>query len=383
MRHATLLVVAILTALIAAPSAADARKRFGPPSIFGILTAPMRMMLPRSAHRHRGARRSYARTRHQQAPRAHPEEQVRTGAVAAAPAVTAAPVAAPALTAAPAAATAAPARTAPAPFNPYEDMLGYALWPNDYAGRFWARSYADVMRSVVSPAASPRRPGPAKGEAIAGMCAPQATKRADGPLDRLEQTIALTDEQRAKLQDLRTAVSAAVERGQAACRDAPPATPTDRLKAMMDGLWAMRDADILFRTPLDSFYRSLTDEQTGKLGGGVQDGTTGGPPGAAANQACGQAANDMPIDEITRSVQPTEEQRGSLEMLRGMSADLSKYLAAACPQEAPPTPVARLDAAGNRVNAMLYAAMNLDPVLNGFYFQLNDEQKKKFDSMGR
>ncbi|MEA2990873.1 MAG: hypothetical protein QOG83_3584, partial [Alphaproteobacteria bacterium] len=30
-----------------------------------------------------------------------------------------------------------------------------------------------------------------------------------------------------------------------------------------------------------------------------------------------------------------------------------------------------------------YAAMNLDPALNGFYFQLSDEQKKKFDSLGR
>jgi len=378
MRHATLLVVAILTALIAASSAADARRRLGPGTIFGILTAPMRMMTHHRASRHR-TYRSYARARHQQAPRARPEEQVRTGAVAPAPAVTAAPAAA-AAAAAPAAAAAAPAATAPARFNPYEDMLGYALWPNDYAGRFWTLGYGEVMRSVISPAAAGVRDArPAKGGAIAGMCAEQAKERAGSLLDRVEQTITLTEEQRLRLLDLRTAVIEAFGRGQSACRDTVPATPTDRLRAMMDGLWAMRDADILFRTPLDNFYQSLTDEQKATLG--PLDATTGGP--RAASQICSQAANDMPIDEIARSVQPTDEQRGSLEMLRGMSADLSKYLAGTCPQEAPRTPVGRLDAAGNRVNAMLYAAMNLDPVLNGFYFQLSGEQKKKFDSIGR
>jgi len=382
MRHATLLVVATLTALIAASSAADARRRLGPGTIFGILTAPIRMMTHHRAYRHRSGYRSYARARHHQAPRARPDEQARTGAGAATPAVAAAPAAA-AVAAAPAAAATAPAATPPASFNPYEDMLGYALWPNDYAGRFWALGYGEVMRSVISPAsAGARAPRSAKGEATAGMCAAQAKERAGSLLDRVEQTITLTEEQRVRLLDLRTAVIEAFERGQAACRDAVPATPTDRLKAMMDGLWAMRDADILFRTPLDNFYQSLTDEQKAKLGP-LDAATASSPRTAGANQVCSQAANDMPIDEIARSVRPTDEQRGSLEMLRGMSADLSKYLAGACPQEAPQTPVARLDAAGNRVNAMLYAAMNLDPVLSGFYFQLSSDQKKKFDSIGR
>ena len=47
------------------------------------------------------------------------------------------------------------------------------------------------------------------------------------------------------------------------------------------------------------------------------------------------------------------------------------------------TSIARLDAAGNRVNALLYAAINFNQVLGGFYLQLNDEQKKQFDSVGR
>src|SRR5262249_43031741 len=123
--------------------------------------------------------------------------------------------------------------------------------------------------------------------------------------------------------------------------------------------------------------RSLSDEQKAKLTPTAT--TTGGP--AAANQVCEHAANEMPVGDLTQSAQPaqrqrrqqqkqpSQEQRQSMEMLQGMVADLSKYLAEACPPQTPSNPVARLDAAGNRVNAMLYAAMNLDPILNGSYQQ--------------
>jgi hypothetical protein len=372
----TLVIIASLTILMAAPPNADARKRFGPGAVFGILTGPMRMLAPpfagRRAYRHRDSR-SYARP-------SEPEPRAPADARAAPPVDTRTAPPVGARTAVAAGAAAATAAVMPAAFNGYEDILGYALWPSDYADKFWARGYGDVMRSVMAPAAATARNiGP--GNADASMCNPQAKQRASAPIVRIEQTLTLTDAQRGKLQDLRKAVDEAVERGKAACHDKLPQTPSDRLSAMMDGLWAMRDADILFRTPLDQFYRSLTDEQKAKLAGKVPDTTTGGPQ--VANQVCGQAANDMPINEIVQSVQPNAEQRESLGMVQGMSADLSKYLASACPQETPATPVDRLDAAGNRVNAMLYAAMNLGPVLNGFYFQLTDEQKKKFDSMGR
>src|SRR5262245_13785948 len=370
MRHPTLpivtsLIAASLSVLVATPSAVDARKRFGPGAIFGMLTTPLRMMVPRghrarAHHHHRNYARSHARP---SAPAARPPSDARP--------VTAGAAVAPATAAAMAAA-----------FNGYEDMLGYALWPEDYADRFWARGYGDVMRSVLAPAAAGARDlGPAATNSAASMCDPQAKSRAASPIDRIEKTMTLNQGQREKLQELRTAVNEAVERGKAACHDAVPGTPSDRLRAMTDGLWAMRDADILFRTPLDHFYRSLSDDQKAKLTGKTPDATTGGPE--ATNQICSQAANDMPIDEIVQSVGPNAQQREGLGMLQGMSAELSKYLASACPQQTPPTPVGRLDAAGNRVNAMLYAAMNLGPVLDGFYLQLNDEQKQKFNSMGR
>jgi hypothetical protein len=186
-------------------------------------------------------------------------------------------------------------------------------------------------------------------------------------------------------------VNEAVDRGKAACLDAVPGTPSDRLKAMMSALWAMSDADILFRTPLDVFYASLTDEQKARLRPPPEKETVGGPVGGETNgPVCNSAANEMPTAEIVRSVppapghrQPTAEQREGLDMLRGLSADLSNYLAQACPQGTPPTPVERLDAAGNRVQAMLYAAVSLDAAVKASSSQWSDDQKKTFDTPRR
>src|SRR5262245_22846346 len=341
MRHATLLVVATVAAVFAASTAADARKRFKKPSpapVLGILSLPLKLLThgapaPR-ASRVRSSRSYAARNRARSEANAQPAA---TGAAVATTAVATTAVAAPTETTAAVTPTATTAMAAPAPamqaaaaapatpFNAYEDILGYALWPNDYAKRFWSRGYGDIMTSVMSPAAlaaaaaqvderrgrrlaSARSGAEATGSVtVAGMCGPQAADHVNGPIDRIERTLELNAGQQLKLETLRAAAFEAVERGQAACRDALPLTPSDRLQAMLDALWAMRDADILFRTPLDVFYRSLTDVQKARLARGLQDATTSGPP--PGGPVCSPAANDLPLDAIARSAAPTPEQR--------------------------------------------------------------------------
>jgi len=39
----------------------------------------------------------------------------------------------------------------PAGFNAYDDILGYALWPQDYAARFWGRGYGDIITALITP----------------------------------------------------------------------------------------------------------------------------------------------------------------------------------------------------------------------------------------
>jgi len=45
--------------------------------------------------------------------------------------------------------------------------------------------------------------------------------------------------------------------------------------------------------------------------------------------------------------------------------------------------VARLDAANDHLSNLSYAATSMEIALDGFYAQLDDGQKAKFDSLGR
>src|SRR5262249_47473994 len=101
--------------------------------------------------------------------------------------------------------------------------------------------------------------------ATGSMCGARVEAVALKPIVRLEQLLDINDAQRASLQAVRDAVTEAVRRGKGACLDALRRAPTARLKAAADALWAMRDTDILLRTPLANFYAALTDAQKAKL----------------------------------------------------------------------------------------------------------------------
>jgi hypothetical protein len=62
---------------------------------------------------------------------------------------------------------------------------------------------------------------------------------------------------------------------------------------------------------------------------------------------------------------------------------MAQWLMASCPTDVPSTPLARLDAAEKRLNAMLYAARVVGPALSGFYNSLSEDQKAAFNSIGR
>ena len=55
----------------------------------------------------------------------------------------------------------------------------------------------------------------------------------------------------------------------------------------------------------------------------------------------------------------------------------------ACPQVTALTPVGRLEAMEQRLNAMIEAANTVRPALEDFYATLSDEQKAKFNRLGR
>ncbi|HWF94407.1 MAG TPA: hypothetical protein VG291_05560 [Xanthobacteraceae bacterium] len=352
------IVVAAAGAAVCLSGPADAGLRFGPGAVLGLLAAPMRMMA------HTRAVPEIHREFHRHA--AHPQGTAATAAPAPAPAETSAPpssvAAAPAGTPpvvearAQAAHATEPSRTAPSALawptaspSVYEDLLGYVLWPGDYADRLWGHGYGDIMSTPLAPTDANR--DQAASMIADGMCSTKASALADHLVTRTGDIIGPTPEQKAALDELRAGLGEAIERGRAAV-----CTGTgDPLKRTVDGLWTMWDATLLMRAPLETFYDSLTPAQKTKLAGGMA-------ASKALARACAEHATDWPSERLTQALGPDQQQR--LTALRQQSAGLVKLLAASCPQETEATPMDRLTAAGDRMNALLYVVMSMSPALS-------------------
>jgi hypothetical protein len=89
----------------------------------------------------------------------------------------------------------------------------------------------------------------------------------------------------------------------------------------------------------------------------------------------------IPVDEIQELVHPTDEQRAALDELGNASAQAARIVKAACPTDVSPTPIGRLDATQQRVQAMLKAVQMEHPALTKFYNVLTDEQKARLNAL--
>jgi hypothetical protein len=382
MRYGKTVIVSALAFVFASPLTSEPAQAQNPGRILGPLATPFRMILrgvpraraPRAygtprANRNVAGERSRAATRRQAA--------LGAGAAAAGGMAAFWPTAAP---------------------DAFEDMLGYAFWPREYGRQFWSHGPSDIMRAMTAPTAafasqaddepSGRRLPALVSTANAApsdrtICIARVKDQAMRPLDRIDETIRLTPEQQQGLKALRNTVRTAIDGEAAACRGDLPATQPERLRAMIDGLWAMRYAEFRIRPALETFYGSLTDAQKAQLAEEPQ--TVGGSETATAAtpaSICGEAVtgNANPFEPIQRVLRPTDEQRKSLQMLYGASMEMAQFLSTTCPAETPTTPMARLGAASDRVMSLLHAAMNIEPMLGEFYASLTDQQRRRFNS---
>jgi hypothetical protein len=80
---------------------------------------------------------------------------------------------------------------------------------------------------------------------------------------------------------------------------------------------------------------------------------------------------------------PDEAQRAKLQALQSAAAQAADTIKAACPADVPPTPPARLATVGQRLAAMLQGVETMQPALADFYNSLSDDQKARFNSIGR
>jgi len=157
------------------------------------------------------------------------------------------------------------------------------------------------------------------------------------------------------------------------------------VRAMQSMLWAVHDSTIQLRAPLAKFYSSLTDAQRQKFAApaSAQADPRSMTP-AAIGRLCGAPqSSEAMLKQAEQSLNLSRAQRASLDAFQKKSAEMGQFLMASCLRPVASTPVERIDAAADRLTALIFATSTVNLALNDFYNQLSDEQRSKFDSAVR
>lgn len=291
----------------------------------------------------------------------------------------------------------------------YSDIFDYAFWPDGYDDGYWAYAYDDFMDGLFwgeygppedyayayapprgSHAASPR----VSYAGVEELCKEPGTGVTAWPFADIQRKVGLNDEQKQLLADVKKAAADAAATFKASCPSEKsfPLTPPGRLTAMTGRLQATLEAVDIVQPALDKFYNALSDEQKerfNQLGPQQQQQQNSQETTAALpqdNTNCQQAKPglaNLPMDKIDEVVKPTDAQQADFKGLQDATGKAVSILQAACPDETPLTPPGRLDAMKARLQAMIDAANTVKQPLDRFYASLSNEQKARFDRIGR
>jgi LTXXQ motif family protein len=283
----------------------------------------------------------------------------------------------------------------------YEDVVGFAFWPEDYGAQFRSHGFDviadtiagrfDRMRGSTRVATTGAARSDGNSDVPADQCSDASSADDKWPAGRVEQLLQLSDAQHAMLDKVQLTANDAVKTIKSNCHQLGDLSPPDRLRALVQTLWVVRDGDIAMRAPLKNFYESLTSAQKNSFA--FQQPQTAPPPDdktqggdnkqyqTCAAQNIGSA--ERLVKEIEMKVKPDKAQAASLENLHKASSDMAKLLIASCAQPIPADPLARLDSASDQITAMNYAASNVQIALDDFYGRLSQQQKARFEATGR
>jgi hypothetical protein len=112
---------------------------------------------------------------------------------------------------------------------------------------------------------------------LAALCSRRTDNFTQLPVDRIEQAVKPTAEQRDAFTHLKIASTEAANQLQASCPAQAPQSPMDRFDALAKRLDAMTAAVKTVRPALSNFYGALTDEQKARF-------NTLGPPQASSSR---------------------------------------------------------------------------------------------------
>jgi hypothetical protein len=274
-------------------------------------------------------------------------------------------------------------------FWPY----GAYAWPEGYGAYAWSgdsSSYQYARESHQNVYSAGPADGGAEAQAaeaaeLAQSCGGFAPGVGALPVDRIEQAVKPTGNQRKAFDDLKAASAQAETILKGSCPSEPPLTPVGRLDALQKRLEAMDQAVDTLEEPLETFSKALSPEQRKALDGLA---TASGNPdtkrrniGRCLNE--GQEFVDLPAQEIAQSVQPDAKQSAALEKLELVTGKAAEKLRSQCPPRIPKTAEGRLEAMDSRLHETIVAVNEVRPALAGFYDSLSDEQKARFDTLPR
>jgi LTXXQ motif family protein len=274
------------------------------------------------------------------------------------------------------------------PFALY-DIYGYAFW-GDGMG-FWGYGYRDIYAAIFTPYDEDelsRYVSPPQGRkfrrfpSLERVCSDHAGELSSLPIEQIRQTMRLSEEQHAMLDDLRKASVEAAQTIHAACPTEAASTPSGRLAAMQRRLEAMKSAIARLRTPFEEFNESLDDDQKAELAA-LNDQRAPFAPKVPAAQSCTPPeALPWPAAEIEAKLHLSETQREQLGAVSRMTAFAKNTLNFDCQPDDNLTPPDRLATADTRLDAMLDAIKQVAPALDDFLATLSEEQKAQFETIG-
>jgi len=250
----------------------------------------------------------------------------------------------------------------------------------------YLRVAAIIALSVAVPlsATSARQIAQAAVEGYGDHCEEDSLDVAGIPVDEIRQLARPSDEQSAILDELGNASVQAAQIVKTSCPTEISSTAVGRLDALQQRVQAMLKAVNQEQPVLAKFYDRLSDEQKARLNGLTQKQQTSANDGSAPVAGCrNRPLPDWPTAQLLRDVHPTPMQRTLLEALQGASAKARGILDASCANAMPITPPARLSAIAQRLQAVLVAIGTVRGPLNEFYGSLSDQQKARFNMIGR
>jgi hypothetical protein len=223
------------------------------------------------------------------------------------------------------------------------------------------------------------------------------------PFDAVVKAVQPSDEQRAALEQIRAAAANAANTLDAACPKNVPAPLTDRLDTMRASLDAIKAALAPLRPAFVAAYATFGDEQKARLvalampqqaarrqqTAPQSEQGEGAANSAADSQAqpislgCGQwpaMLKDWPLDRIESGLSLSDDQHAALYTMMAAIYRAAGSEAASCHDQNALTPVARLDAELNRVDALRQYVDAIAPALTGFASSLNDQQTAQLNA---